>query len=159
MRDPCKAPLEVEGLILCNHFKVEVMVMTDTKEKTIRVLVVDDEARFRTTLIKILEAKGIEATAAADGAAALAEIQRCAYDVVLLDVKMPGMDGIEVLKNLRERRCPAEVIILSGHAAVDTAMAIVRHGAFDYLLKPCDIDELLDKIHAAHDRKTDAVFP
>ena len=104
-------------------------------------------------------AKGIQATAASDGAAALAEIDRCAYDVVLLDVKMPGMDGIEVLKNLRERGCPAEVIILSGHAAVDTAMAIVRLGAFDYLLKPCDIEALLDKIYAAHERKVGATLP
>ncbi|MFZ0613125.1 MAG: response regulator [Desulfobacterales bacterium] len=133
------------------------MTMTDT-EKTISVLVVDDEERFRTTLLKILKAKGIQAAAAPDGAAALAEIGRCAYDVVLLDVKMPGMDGIEVLRSLRERGCPAEVIILSGHAAVDTAMAIVRHGAFDYLLKPCDIEDLIDKIHAAYDRKAGTVL-
>jgi DNA-binding NtrC family response regulator len=127
--------------------------MAGTKEKTIRVLIVDDEERFRTTLLKILMAKGIQATAAPDSAAALAELDRCAYDVVLLDVKMPGMDGIEVLETLRERRCPAEVIVLSGHAAIDTAMAIVRLGAFDYLLKPCDTEILLDKIYAAHDSK------
>jgi DNA-binding NtrC family response regulator len=132
--------------------------MAGTKEKTIRVLIVDDEERFRTTLLKILMAKGIQATAAPDGAAALAELDRCAYDVVLLDVKMPGMDGIEVLETLRERGCPAEVIILSGHAAIDTAMAIVRLGAFDYLLKPCDIEALLDKIYAAHDRKVGAAL-
>ena len=132
--------------------------MADTKEKTIRVLIVDDEERFRTTLLKILMAKGIQATAAPDGAAALAELDRCAYDVVLLDVKMPGMDGIEVLKNLRERGCPAGVIILRRHAAVDTAMAIVRLGAFDYLLKPCYIENLLDKIYAAHDHKVGATL-
>ena len=132
--------------------------MAGTKEKTIRVLIVDDEERFRTTLLKILMAKGIQATAASGGAAALAELDRCAYDVVLLDVKMPGMDGIEVLKTLRERRCPAEVIVLSGHAAIDTAMAIVRLGAFDYLLKPCDTETLLDKIYAAHDRKVGAAL-
>jgi DNA-binding NtrC family response regulator len=126
--------------------------MTGLNEK-IRVLIVDDEERFRTTLLKILMAKGIQATAAPDCASALAELDRCAYDVVLLDVKMPGMNGIEVLKTLRERRCPAEVIVLSGHAAVDTAMAIVRLGAFDYLLKPCDTEALLDKIYAAHDSK------
>ena len=131
--------------------------MTDLNEK-IRVLIVDDEERFRTTLLKILTAKGIQATAASGGAAALAELDRCAYDVVLLDVKMPGMDGIEVLKTLRERGCPAEVIILSGHAAIDTAMAIVRLGAFDYLLKPCEIEALLDKIYAAHDRKVGAAL-
>ena len=131
--------------------------MTGLNEK-IRVLIVDDEERFRTTLLKILTAKGIQATAASDGAAALAELDRCAYDVVLLDVKMPGMDGIEVLKTLRERGCPAEVIILSGHAAIDTAMAIVRLGAFDYLLKPCDIEALLDKIYAAHDLKVGAAL-
>ena len=74
----------------------------------------------------------------------LAELDRCTYDVVLLNVKIAGMDGIEGLKTLRERRCPAEVIILSGHAAVDTAMAIVRLGAFDYLPKPRDTEVLLD---------------
>jgi FixJ family two-component response regulator len=68
------------------------------------------------------------------------------------------MDGVEVLGNLRERGCPAEVIILSGHAAVETAMAIVKLGAFDYLLKPCDIEDLLDKIYAAHDHKVDATL-
>ncbi|MEN8691275.1 MAG: response regulator [Desulfobacterales bacterium] len=63
---------------------------------------------------------------------------------------------MEVLKTLREQCYPAEVIILSGHAAVDTAMSIVRLGAFDYLLKPCDTEALLDKIYAAHDRKAGA---
>ncbi len=130
--------------------------MTELSE-TIRVLIVDDEEKIRTTLLKILTARGFQASGASNGAAALAELDRCAYDVVLLDVKMPGMDGIEVLKTLRERRCHAEVIVLSGHAAVDTAMAIVRLGAFDYLLKPCDIDALLDRIYAAYDRKIGAI--
>jgi len=128
-------------------------------DENIRVLIVDDEEKIRTTLLKILNTRGFQASGASDGAAALAELDRCAYDVVLLDVKMPGMDGIEVLKTLRERRCLAEVIVLSGHAAVDTAMAIVRLGAFDYLLKPCDIDALLDRIYAAYDRKVGAILP
>ena len=137
--------------------------MTDLNEK-IRVLIVDDEERFRTTLLKILTAKGIQATAASGGAAALAELDRCAYDVVLLDVKMPGMDGIEVLKTLRERGCPAEVIILSGHAAIDTAMATSKGwwwwcGAFHV---PAEAlrhrSSSLDKIYAAHDRKVGAAL-
>jgi DNA-binding NtrC family response regulator len=116
-------------------------------------LVVDDEDRFRESMLKILKAEGFEAADAAGGAQALVELERCDYDVVLLDVKMPGMDGIEVLRRLQARKRRAEVLILTGHASLDTAMEIVRHGAFGYLLKPCDIDELIVKIEQACDRR------
>jgi DNA-binding NtrC family response regulator len=73
--------------------------------------------------------------------------------VVLLDVKMPGMDGIEILRRLAGKERRAEVLILTGHASLDTAMKIVRHGAFGYLLKPCEINELIAKIEQAYERR------
>jgi DNA-binding NtrC family response regulator len=119
----------------------------------VRVLVVDDEDRFRESMLKILKAEGLDAAAVSGGAEALAELERNDYDVVLLDVKMPGMDGIEVLRRLEGQKRHVEVLILTGHASLDTAMEIVRHGAFGYLLKPCEIDELILKIEQAYERR------
>jgi DNA-binding NtrC family response regulator len=119
----------------------------------VRVLIVDDEDRFRESMLKILKAKGLDAVAVAGGAEALATLEESDYDVVLLDVKMPGVDGIEVLQRIQGRQRRAEVLILTGHASLDTAMAIVQLGAYDYLLKPCDIDELIIKIEQAYERR------
>ena len=118
-----------------------------------KVLIVDDEAHFCRSLLKILSARGIEAFAVNRGEDALLEIVRNPYDVVLLDVKMPGISGIEVLKRMKEQGIKAEVIVLSGHASVDTAVEIVKYGAYDYLLKPCDTDELLLKISNAYEQR------
>ncbi|MFZ2634139.1 MAG: response regulator [Desulfosalsimonadaceae bacterium] len=118
-----------------------------------KVLIVDDEAHFCRSLLKILSARGIEALAVNRGEDALEEIVRNPYDVVLLDVKMPGISGIEVLKRMKEQGIKAEVIVLSGHASVDTAVEIVKYGAYDYLLKPCDTDELLLKISNAYEQR------
>jgi DNA-binding NtrC family response regulator len=129
--------------------------MTSAQKNTgaARVLVVDDEDRFRESMLKILKAKGLDAVAVSGGAEALAALEESDFDVVLLDVKMPGVDGIEVLQRMQGRQHRAEVLILTGHASLDTAMAIVRHGAYDYLLKPCDIDELIIKIDQAYERR------
>lgn len=118
-----------------------------------KVLIVDDEEHFCRSLLKILSARGIEALAVNRGEDALLEIVRHPYDVVLLDVKMPGISGIEVLKRMKEQGIKAEVIVLSGHASVDTAVEIVKYGAYDYLLKPCDTDELLLKISNAYEQR------
>jgi len=121
-----------------------------------RVLIVDDEERFRTTLAKILKAEGLDATVAGDAREGLDALAAAEFDVVLLDVKMPGMDGIEALKrikNMGDPGCNVEVIILTGHASVDYAVEIMKYGAFDFLLKPCPKDELLVKISLAHERK------
>ena len=118
-----------------------------------KVLIVDDEDHFCRSLLKILHARKISATAVNRGDAALEELSRNPYDVVLLDVKMPGISGIEVLKLMKERKIKAEVIILSGHASLDTAVEIVKYGAYDYLLKPCDTDELLLKISNAFEQR------
>jgi DNA-binding NtrC family response regulator len=118
-----------------------------------KVLIVDDEEHFCRSLIKILTVRKIPAKSVNRGEAALEELSSNPYDVVLLDVKMPGISGIEVLKLMKERGLKAEVIVLSGHASLETAVEIVKYGAYDYLLKPCDTDELLLKISNAYEQR------
>jgi len=118
----------------------------------IRVLLVDDEERFVQNLAKLLRGRGFEATTAFDGAAGVAAVEKGeAFDVVLLDVKMPGMDGIETLQKIKEISPETEVLMLTGHADVETGIAAMREGALDYLMKPCDIEDLVAKITEAHE--------
>ena len=118
-----------------------------------RILLVDDEERFRVTLGKMLAAQGLEVHYLASGAAALKEINRQAYDVVLLDIRMPEMDGIETLAAIKKDHPDVEVIILTGHASMEAALEIIKLGGYDYLLKPCPLEELLLKIDAAYEKK------
>ncbi len=120
-----------------------------------RILLVDDEERFRTTLKKMLSAQGLEVTALARGQEALAEIQSRPYDVVLLDIRMPEMDGITALREIKKIAPDVEVIILTGHASMDAALEIIKLGGYDYLLKPCPLEELLLKIEAAYEKKVE----
>ncbi len=109
--------------------------------QAINVLIVDDEERFRTILAKLLGTHGVNARSVGSGAEALEEIANNPYEVVLLDVKMPGMTGIEALAEIKRRSPDVEVIILTGHASVDAAVEIMRLGGADYLLKPCPVEE------------------
>lgn len=118
-----------------------------------RVLLVDDEERFRTTTGRLLAVRGFKVGTAASGPEALEELERNPYDVVVLDIRMPGMSGIEALAEIKRRRPEVEVLILTGHASVDAAVEIMRLGGCEYLLKPCSMDELVDKIEAALDRR------
>lgn len=118
-----------------------------------KVMIVDDEERFRTTLRKLLTVKGVDATAVGSAKEALAELGSNPYDVILLDVKMPEMGGIEALAELKKINRNVEVIILTGHASVDVAVEIMRLGGYEYLLKPCPIEDLMDKIESACERK------
>ncbi len=120
---------------------------------TPKILLVDDEERFRNTMRKMLTAEGLDAAAVGSGAEALQELGRNPYDVVVLDIRMPGMNGLEALVEIKKINPLVEVIILSGHASLDTAMEITKLGGFDYLLKPCSIDEMMLKIDAAYERK------
>ena len=120
---------------------------------TPKILLVDDEARFRTTLSKLLAAQGLEVTALGTGREALAELRQNAYDVMVLDVRMPDMDGIATLTEIKKIAPQIEVIILSGHASMDAAVEIMRLGGYDYLLKPCPVEDLLAKIESAYERK------
>ncbi|MCX5881485.1 MAG: response regulator [Deltaproteobacteria bacterium] len=119
------------------------------------VLIVDDEDGFRSVLVRRLQARGIQAFGIGRGEEALEFLQTRNIDVVLLDIKMPGMSGVDVLRQMREQGCKAEVIVLSGHVFLDTAVEIMNFGVNDYLLKPCDTEELMDRITLAHERKTE----
>ncbi len=119
-----------------------------------RVLIVDDEDRFRTTLRKLLTVKGLDAADAGSAAEAFSQMETDEFDVILLDVKMPGMNGIEALGKIKKDNPDVEVIILTGHASVDAAVEIMKLGGYEYLLKPCPIDELVGKIESAWERKT-----
>ncbi len=118
-----------------------------------RVLIVDDEERFRITLSKLLKVKGLDVKALGSGKEAIEELDRTPYDVILLDVKMPEMDGVQALAEIKRRNPHIEVIMLTGHASVDVAVEIMRLGGYEYLLKPCPIEDLMDKIDAAFERK------
>ncbi|SKA96449.1 Response regulator receiver domain-containing protein [Paucidesulfovibrio gracilis DSM 16080] len=119
----------------------------------IRLLLVDDEAEFLRTLSKRLHRRGLTAELAHSGESALENLRQHPADVVVLDVKMPGMSGIETLRTLKREHPLTEVILLTGHADLDAAVQGMELGAFDYLMKPMDIDELLFKIQDAYTRK------
>jgi DNA-binding NtrC family response regulator len=123
-----------------------------TSPKT-RVLIVDDEDRFRTTMRKLLVVRGLEASTVGSGKDALEELKTSTYDVVVLDIKMPEMGGVEALAKIKKIDPSIEVIVMTGYASVDTAKKITELGGYDYMLKPYNIDELIEKIEAAHERK------
>lgn len=121
---------------------------------TFRVLVVDDEADFLETIVNRLLKRKIDATGVPGGEAALALMKEKNFDVVLLDIKMPGgMDGIEVLKESKKIQPLTELILLTGHASVETSIEGMNSGAFDYLIKPVKFAELLEKLIAAFEKK------
>ena len=119
----------------------------------IKVLLVDDEEDFRKTLANRLRKRNFEVTEAESGPQALEALDRQAGDIVVLDVRMPGMDGLEVLKRVKEDHPQLEVIMLTGHASVESGIEGMRLGAFDYLMKPCNINDLTVKIQDAYQRK------
>ncbi|MBM4328640.1 MAG: response regulator [Deltaproteobacteria bacterium] len=119
-----------------------------------RVLIVDDEERFRITLSKLLAERDLDVHHAGSGMEAVQEVQHRLYDVIILDVKMPGMDGIEALREVKRVSPGTEVILLSGHATVESAIEGMRLGAYDYVTKPCEIDVLMEKINGAVEVKS-----
>lgn len=121
--------------------------------KPIRVLLVDDEERFVRTLSKRLTERELIVHTALSGMGALRLMEDHVFDVVVLDVKMPGMNGVETLQEIKKIQPLAEVILLTGHASVDSAIEGMRLGAFEYLMKPCEIEELIAKIEEAHEKK------
>lgn len=126
----------------------------------IRVLLVDDEVEFMQTLVKRMSKRGLDVSGVKSGEEALealesakADAGRAMPDVMVLDVKMPGMNGIEALKIIKTHYPEVEVIMLTGHASLELAMQGMEHGAYDYLMKPMDLDELLYKIEDAYGHK------
>lgn len=119
-----------------------------------RVLVVDDERDFLETIVKRLQRREIDAAGVESGKEALEILENQHFDVVILDVRMPGMDGIETLKEMKKKRPLMEVIMLTGHASVESGMQGMQLGAFDYVMKPASIGDLLEKIQQAYERKS-----
>jgi len=117
-----------------------------------RILVIDDERSIRNTLKDILEYEKYSVDLAEDGIKALDKIKTASYDVILCDIKMPGMDGIEVLEKLQELMPDTPVVMISGHGNIDTAVESIKKGAFDYIEKPLDLNRLLITIRNAMDK-------
>ena len=120
------------------------------------VLLVDDEVAFVETLVKRLSKRELRVEAVHSGQEALDHLAGdgpARTDVVILDVKMPGMDGLEALSLIKEKHPMIEVIMLTGHATVESAIEGMKRGAYDYLMKPCEIDALVEKVSQAAAKK------
>ena len=118
-----------------------------------KLLLVDDESDFLNTLLKRMKRREVDVHGAKSGEEALDWLKTNPIDVVILDVRMPGMDGIETLKAIKNRHPLIEVIMLTGHASMEVAIEGMERGAFDYLMKPMDMDELLYKVEDAFKKK------
>ena len=124
-------------------------------DKPIRILVVDDEEAFAVNLTRLLKSRGFDADTAFSGRQALEKINgQAPFHVVILDVKMPGMDGISTLREIKQTSPDIEVLMLTGHATLETGIQAMRQGALDYLMKPCDIEDLCEKVNAAFEMES-----
>ncbi|MCU0727208.1 MAG: response regulator [Planctomycetes bacterium] len=119
-----------------------------------RILLVDDEDEFAQLLSERLESRGLRVDTAGNGLEALDKVKKGDFDVVVLDMVMPVMDGIETLERLREERPELQIILLTGHATVEKGVQAIKLGAADFLEKPADIDALMEKIRTAKVKKT-----
>jgi len=119
-----------------------------------RVLLVDDEVVFTENMTTLLTSRGYQIKAVNSGDSAIRALESDDFDVVVLDLKMPGMDGMETLKEIKKLGLFTETLILTGHGAVDTALEAMKLGAYDYLTKPCEVDELVEKLEGARSKKT-----
>ncbi|MDY0351002.1 MAG: response regulator [Desulfobulbaceae bacterium] len=120
----------------------------------LRVLVVDDEKDFLEMTVKRMQKKGIDCVGVMSGNEAVEKISNENFDVVLLDVKMPGMDGVETLREIKRIKPLVEVIMLTGHASVESGIEGMKLGAFDYLMKPMELDKILETIQDAYKKKS-----
>ena len=118
-----------------------------------RVLLVDDETVFTNNMSRLLTGRGYRVTAVNSGDSAIQALEKEDFDVVVLDLKMPEMDGIATLKEIKKLGLFTETLILTGHGSIDSAMEATALGAYDYLPKPCEIGELVAKIEGAWEKK------
>lgn len=119
-----------------------------------RILIVDDEQSIRRTLKEILEFEKYQVDEAADGVECLTCLKQTHYDVIILDIKMPKMDGLEALEKIQTIAADTPVVMISGHASIDTAVEAVKKGAFDFISKPPDLNRLLITIRNAMDKSS-----
>ena len=140
-------PMEPDRFIAVQSVREAIQV------DSMNVLLVDDEVEFLETLVKRLRKRKLTARGVNSGEEALEDLRVNPADIVILDVKMPGMSGLEILQRIKKEYPLTEVIMLTGHASMEVAIEGMDIGAFDYLMKPIDIDELLYKIQDAYKRK------
>jgi DNA-binding NtrC family response regulator len=120
-----------------------------------RILIVDDEKEFVDSLAERLSMRDYDVTTSLSGEEAVEKVKGYNFDVVILDVAMPGMDGVATLREIKKLKPLTEVLMLTGNATVETAVEGMKLGALDYVLKPCEIDELVSKINRGYERKTE----
>lgn len=118
-----------------------------------RVLIVDDEVDFVETIVKRLKDRGLEVSGVNSGKDALQLFDSMEFDVVILDVKMPGMDGIETLRQMKKKKPLTEVIMLTGHGSVESGIQGLQLGAFNYVMKPVPLEDLIKQMQQAYERK------
>lgn len=129
------------------------MSESDKKMLRAKVLLVDDEEDFTEVLSMRLESRGMVVDVASNGPAALNKIDEKSFDAVILDLAMPGMDGIETLTRMRAKNQDIQVILLTGRATVEKGILAVKSGAAEFLEKPADIDLLVEKVREAQEKK------
>lgn len=125
-------------------------------KKQIKLLFVDDEERFLNGMTQRLKLRDMVVHSFNNGADALESAKKENYDIALIDLKMPGMDGEELLKKLKQKIPAMEVIILTGHGSEESAIRTFRGGAYEYLMKPCELDELMSAITRAYTKRLKA---
>jgi len=123
------------------------------KEIEARVLLVDDEQDFLETLSSRLEVRGLKVSAVTSGEQAVAEAKQQDYDAIIVDLSMPGIDGLETLKRIKADNPNAEIIMLTGHGSVQSGVEAMKLGAGDFLQKPVELSELMSKIGEAKDKR------
>ena len=121
--------------------------------KDINLLIVDDEEQFLSSISKSLELRGFSVTSVNRGEKALDVARNQPVDIALVDLKMPGMDGQETLQGLKKEHQWMEIVILTGHGTIDSAAACTRDGAYAYLQKPCEFDQLLETLTQAYKKR------
>lgn len=128
------------------------------KGRKIKLLVVDDEIDFLSTVSSRLKLRGFDVTTASEGGEAIKAARKGKFDLALLDLKMPGMDGTEVLGILKKKHKFLEVVILTGHGSIDSAVECTKLGAFEYLTKPHEFQNLLDVLKRAYQTRLKKKF-
>ena len=127
-------------------------------ENQIKLLIVDDEVKFLASIAQRLELKNFEVTTASNGKEAIASAEKGRFDVAIVDFQMPGMDGAQVLKTLKNNHKYIEIIMLTGHATIDSAVECTKLGAFKYLEKPYDFEKLVEVIKEAYEARLKKKF-